>query len=245
MNGEKSGMQRIEGNLNAPACEQVQARDNVLEFKATLRRLKSKVDPDLVKQREGWRDRDGKVRMVDYIEWHTVADILDDIAPSWGHSVKHIERIGSIAIVTVAITIDGVTREGVGTGAADSEAGIKKAEHDALKRAAVKFGIARELYKNESDATEVSVSSDAGMDVAFPFEPIAGSLGELVTSRQLAMIRAISRDLNVDADDECAAVMTCRTAELTREAASALITHLQVLQRSRNSSTTPPLKKAS
>ena len=59
-----------------------------------------------------------------------------------------------IVTVTVAITIDGITREGLGTGYADSEMGIKKAEHDALKRAAVKFGIARELYKKESDTIE-------------------------------------------------------------------------------------------
>ena len=38
-----------------------------------------------------------------------------------------------------------ITREGIGTGPSDCEMGIKKAEHDALKRAAVKFGIAREL----------------------------------------------------------------------------------------------------
>ena len=49
--------------------------------------------------------------------------------------VKDIRQIGDIITVTVAITIDGVTREGVGTGIAESEMGIKKAEHDALKRA--------------------------------------------------------------------------------------------------------------
>src|SRR5690349_20663730 len=51
-------------------------RDNVLEFSATLRELKKQVDPNLVKQREGWRDSNGNVRMVEYVEWHTVADIL-------------------------------------------------------------------------------------------------------------------------------------------------------------------------
>ena len=56
----------------------------------------------------------------------------------------------------VAITIDGVTREGVGTGTADNETGIKKAEHDALKRAAIKFGIARELYQRESESSSTT-----------------------------------------------------------------------------------------
>jgi len=97
-----------------------QDRDNVLEFSATLRELKKHVDPNLVKQREGWRDRNGNVQMVDYVEWHTVADILDAAAPNWAHTVKDIRQIGDLMTVTVAITIDGVTREGIGTGLAQS-----------------------------------------------------------------------------------------------------------------------------
>ena len=154
-------------------------RSNIFEFSARLKELKRHVDPELVKRREGWRDREGNVQMVDYVEWHTVADILDELAPDWGHSVKDIRPIGSLVTVTVAITIDGVTREGIGTGLADSEVGIKKAEHDALKRAAVKFGIARELYKKEPEetgATSVETATD------FPQDPVARSLGELVTA---------------------------------------------------------------
>ncbi len=112
---------------------------NVLNFSSTLRELRKHVDPELVRQREGRRDMRGNVHMVEYIEWHTVADILDEVAPNWTHSVKDIRPIGNIMTVTVAITIDGITREGIGTGRAGSETGIKKAEHDALKRAAVKL----------------------------------------------------------------------------------------------------------
>src|SRR5690348_11940023 len=125
---------------------------NVLDFTDTLRELRKHVDPNLVRQRAGWRDRNGNVRTVDYIEWHTVADILDDTAPNWAHSVKDIRTFGDVIAVPVAISINGITREGIGTGNANSEMGIKKAEHDALKRAAVKFGIARDLYKKEFDA---------------------------------------------------------------------------------------------
>jgi hypothetical protein len=148
--------------------------------------------------------------------------------------------------VTVAITIDGVTREGIGTGPSQSETGIKKAEHDALKRAAVKFGIARELYKKEFDAIEresVATSDDGAND--FPANPIARSLGELVTAKQLGMIRAISRELNVDPDEECNSLMSCSTDELTKRAASALIQHLQDMQRNNGSSIKPPLRRVS
>src|SRR6476646_11434530 len=130
------------------------ASSNVLDFSTTLRELRKNVDPQLVRQRAGRRDRNGNMHMVEYVEWHTVADILDEHASNWGHTVKDIRAIGDIITVTVAITIDGVTREGIGTGKTASETGIKKAEHDALKRAAVKFGVARELYKREFDSID-------------------------------------------------------------------------------------------
>ena len=132
---------------------------------------------------------------------------------------------------TAAITINGVTREGVGTGVMDSEMGIKKAEHDALKRAAVKFGIARELYKRESDVIEREGSTiPPTPGGSFPANPVARSLADLVTPKQLGMIRAISREMNVDPDEECQAVMNCKTDELSKRAASALIQHLQTKQ---------------
>jgi hypothetical protein len=228
--------------------EQVQESEtrpsNVLDFSTTLAALRRNVDPKLVKQREGWRDRNGNVQMVDYVEWHTVADILDDSAPHWTHTVKSIEQIGDIMTVTVAITIDGVTREGIGTGNAHNEMGIKKAEHDALKRAAVKFGIARDLYKKESDVIERGGSFSSPENEGFPEQPIARNLGELVTAKQLGMIRAISRELRIDANDECDSVMSCRTDELSRSAASSFIRHLQEMQRPAEVASVP-LRRAS
>jgi hypothetical protein len=220
----------------------VETSDNILDFSTTLRELRSHLDPNLVRKREGWRDRNGNSRTVEYIEWHTVADILDETAPNWSHTVKDIRKIGDFTTVTVAITIDGVTREGIGTGASSSEMGIKKAEHDALKRAAVKFGIARDLYKREFDAFDRGDTADEDKP-EFPADPVAQRLSDLVTTKQLGMIRAIAREKLVDADNECFAVMKCKAGELTRRAASAFIDHLQDLQ-----SPVPvqmPLKRAS
>lgn len=216
---------------------------NVLDFSATLSELRKTVDPNLVRQRAGRRDRDGNIHMVEYVEWHTVADILDENAPNWGHTVKDIRAIGDIITVTVAITIDGVTREGVGTGKTASETGIKKAEHDALKRAAVKFGIARELYKREFDSIEQAETASApsvGAAPQLPFkDPTAKSLADMITSKQLSMIRAISREGNLDAEAECSQLMNCSIAELSKRAASDLITHLQNLQNN-----TVPIRRA-
>lgn len=203
---------------------------NVLDFSKTLSELRKTVDPNLVRQRAGRRDRNGNVHMVEYVEWHTVADILDEHAPNWGHTVKDIRPIGDIVTVTVAITIDGITREGVGTGKTASETGIKKAEHDALKRAAVKFGIARELYKREFDLIEQDDSLPAA-EIRTKTDPVASSLGDMITSKQLGMIRAIAREANIDAKAECSQLMHCSVEELSKRAASDLIEHLQNLQR--------------
>ena len=215
-------------------------QSNVLDFSTTLRELRKTVDPQLVRQRAGRRDRNGNVHMVEYVEWHTVADILDEHAPNWGHTVKDIRPIGDIITVTVAITIDGVTREGVGTGKTASETGIKKAEHDALKRAAVKFGIARELYKREFDSIEQDdFATTTNTRPQQTIDPVAKTLGDMITSKQQAMIRGLARESNVDPEAECTQVMQCGIDELSKRSASDLIEHLQNLQRA------VPMRRAS
>jgi hypothetical protein len=200
-----------------------------LSFAKTLNTLKQPVEPRLIKTREGWRDRNGNQHMVEYVEWHTVADILDRVAPTWSHAVRGIVQIGEMVAVTCAITIDGVTREGVGTGNADNETGIKKAEHDGLKRAAIKFGIARELYQRESEVIE---REGAGPQPGeFPKDPLAKSMADLVTPKQLGMIRALAREGGVDPDEESQQVMHVRTEELSKRAASSFIDHLKGLGR--------------
>ncbi len=199
--------------------ENFAASGNVVDFRSTLKELRTNVEPEMVRQREGFRGKNGNTRMVEYVEWHTVADILDETASNWSHTVKDIKALGDFVVVTVAISIDGVTREGIGTGSARSEMGIKKAEHDALKRAAVKFGIARDLYKRESDVAEGQIEK--------PSEPIARSIADLITTKQLGMIRAIAREKSLDADAVCKGLMKCRVSELSRKAASSLIDSLQ------------------
>lgn len=59
---------------------------------------------------------------------------------------------------------------------------------------------------------------------------VAISLMDLVTAKQLGMIRSISRELGIDADEECQSVMDCKTDELGKRSASWFIQHLQELQ---------------
>lgn len=251
IDGQSSLFERLKGDemkkIELAKKHEIEIRgaeqdDNVLEFTATLKELRKHVDPNLLRQREGGRDRNGNVRTVDYIEWHTVADILDETASNWAHSVKDIRTFGDVIAVTVAISINGVTREGIGTGSANSEMGIKKAEHDALKRAAVKFGIARDLYKKEFDAFDREDASVVTIEKEmpqFPSDPIAKTISDMVTTKQLGMIRAISRENNLDPEQECMDVMHCKVNELSRRAASSLIDHLMAI-----SSPVVPMRRA-
>ncbi|HLL77630.1 MAG TPA: Rad52/Rad22 family DNA repair protein [Pyrinomonadaceae bacterium] len=240
---KKQAVQQTEEDLDFVTAEEHEATQNggavvPMAFTNTLRILRQPVDPKLIKTREGWRDRNGNQHMVEYVEWHAVADILDRVAPTWSHAVRGIVQIGDMVAVTAAITVDGVTREGVGTGTADNETGIKKAEHDALKRAAIKFGIARELYQRESEVIETQGAGPQPGD--FPRDPLAKSMTDLVTPKQLGMIRALAREAGVDADEECQQVLRVRTEELSKKAASSFIDHLKGLQQGAQ-----PMRRAS
>ncbi|HXG94396.1 MAG TPA: Rad52/Rad22 family DNA repair protein [Blastocatellia bacterium] len=200
----------------------------VIPFAETLKELSQAVSPELVRQRVGWRDRAGREHEVDYVEWHVVADLLDRICPDWSHQVNSIKQIGDFVAVTASITIRGVTRQGIGTGSAYDEKGIKKAEHDALKRAAVKFGIARELYRREDEAApQANGNGAAATKTDFPRDPVAKTMADLVTPKQLVAIRAIANANGVNAEKECVEVLKCRPEELSRRAASAFIDYLK------------------
>jgi Rad52/22 family double-strand break repair protein len=213
--------------IDADRAEQSQSAQIVpLAFANLLRTLRQPIDSRLIKTREGWTDRQGNTHWVEYIEWHTAADILDRVAPDWSHAVRNITQIGDMVAVTASITIDGVTREGVGTGPADTETGIKKAEHDALKRAAVKFGIARELYRPESDVIE----ENGGISPSIARDPRPKTLNDLVTPKQLWMIRNLGREIGCNVEQECQSLLQCNLEEISKRAASSFIDYLKRLQ---------------
>jgi hypothetical protein len=195
-------------------------------FSSLLKRLTEGIRKEDVKQREGWRDRNGQTHYVDYVEWHTVADLLDRLVSDWSHAVRGIVQIGDFVAATAAITINGVTREGVGTGPADSETGIKKAEHDALKRAAVKFGVARDLYRDEDRSNDSSRRTGNKAPTAPPRDPIAKTLADLISPKQLALINRLAKTLKLDPEAACQEMYQANLNEISRRAASALIERL-------------------
>jgi hypothetical protein len=109
--------------------------------------------------------------------------------------------------------------------------GIKKAEHDALKRAAVKFGVARDLYKKESEVIEKEGSIAKESRIEFPINPLAKSASDLPTSKQFGLIRVLGREIGIDVEKKCQEVLGCNLNEISKHAASVFINYLQDLQR--------------
>jgi hypothetical protein len=187
------------------------------EFESILSSLSEPLPDGVVKQRVGWRDPSGEERWVDYIDWHTAADILDQVCPDWSHEVRDLTVIGDLVAVTAAITIKGITRCGVGVDSALDERGIKSAEHDALKRAAVKFGLARSLYGRRAARKRGPAQQQKRLQAESDF----------VTDKQLSAIYAIAKAKSLDAQLECHALFRCEPERLSRSAASELIDHLR------------------
>jgi hypothetical protein len=189
------------------------------DFEAILASLSERLPDEVIKQRVGWRDQSGEEHWIDYIEWHTAAEILDRVCPDWSHQVCDISVIGDLVAVTASLTIKGVTRCGIGVDSAHDEKGIKGAEHDALKRAAVKFGLARSLYRDGKNRRKKAASNDFGQKKS--------KETDAVTDKQLSAIYAIAKAKSLDAQLESMALFRCEPEQLSRSAASELIDHLR------------------
>ena len=188
-------------------------------IESILAELSKPLPESVIRQRVGWRDSSGEERWVDYIDWQTAASILDEVYPEWSHEVRDITVIGDLVAVTAAITIKGITRCGVGVDSSLDERGIKGAEHDALKRAAVKFGLARSLYTHGKNKKKTASSSGSNLKQA--------KENDGVTEKQLSAIYAIAKAKSLDAQLESMALFKCEPEQLSRSAASDLIDHLR------------------
>lgn len=64
----------------------------------------------------------------------------------------------------------------------------------------------------------------------FPANPVGMTLGDMVSGKQLNMIKAIARNLQIDADTECSAMMSIMADALSKNAASEFIKYLQACE---------------
>jgi hypothetical protein len=132
--------------------------------------------------------RDGKyfARFVAYIEANTVRERLDSVVPGeWDLTLELLPPLptmedspeGTACSFKARLQILGVIREDVGTGR-----DYKSAATDAFKRAAVRFGVAHELYAYEQnwvqmdgDARNAKPLVDPGVVYARRFGPANGA----------------------------------------------------------------------
>lgn len=140
--------------------------------------------------------RDGRyfARFVAYIDANTVRERLDSVVPGeWDLTLELLPPLSSEDGETTCsfrarLQILGVIREDVGTGR-----DYKSAATDAFKRAAVRFGIAHELYAYEQNWVQVDSDSKYAKALQDPAETYA--------RRQARAERAIGRT----PDDDVAA----------------------------------------
>ena len=182
--------------------------------------------------------------VVSYIDARSVLDRLDEVVGPDGwqdaYEVLADRMVGDTRIVEVRcrLTVLGVTKEDVGEG--DT---LKAAFSDALKRAAVKFGIGRYLYSlpktwaaldskgNIADPERVKAQlfgGKAGEDTP-PFDPASSSEAQapksddnLITPQQKKMIYALMHKVDEDfgklfKDDQKAQIKAMMELALERE----------------------------
>jgi hypothetical protein len=145
--------------------------------------------------------RDGKyfARFVAYVDANTVRERLDGVVPGeWDLTLELLPTLESdehdepICSFKARLQILGVIREDVGTGR-----DYKAAATDAFKRAAVRFGVAHELYAYEQNWVQV----DGDGKYAKPLEDPADAYARRVSRGARQELVSRMSDLLDAADD--------------------------------------------
>jgi hypothetical protein len=138
-------------------------------------------------------ERDGRyfARFVAYIDANTVRERLDGVVPGeWDLTLELLPALaapdengdGPSCSFKARLQILGVIREDVGTGR-----DYKSAATDAFKRAAVRFGVAHELYGFEQNWVQVDGDGRSAKPIEDPAEAYARRLGRRAGERARGM----------------------------------------------------------
>lgn len=204
-----------------------------------LEALRAPVPRELVSK----KDTGSKGFLADYINVTDQKDLIDDRigAGNWSSEITRTDSMPELYIVIVRITVYGTDAScfhdntGVSDGRGYGDI-ASNAYAQAFKRACESFGLARELWRGE-EASSYGGGSDHNyppkpQPKPMPANPLAKSVSELATPKQIVMIRAICRGLDIDCDLELRETMKldCKVEELSRRAASSFIDHLKRLE---------------
>jgi hypothetical protein len=161
--------------------------------------LRQRVPDSLLRQRKQGGSN------ITFLSWYDACDLLDERAPGWSMEIKEVGEMSGKVFVRVALTIDGVTRENIGSEDEDMKGYgdvFSNSVGMALKRAAALFGLARHLY-NKTDsaragngssmAASASPSSYQSQSVPYSNAPKpVESNSSLVTAPQVGAIKALA-----------------------------------------------------
>lgn len=186
--------------------------------------LSKPLDPKHLKTR-----RQGGIELT-YIEWHTAVKYLDLFAPGWNYHVPSVQLVGNLVTVVASISIPcvegSVTREATGCEETDAKGygdALSNSEAMALKRAASKFGLGLYLYdKDGKAAPEARQRHDESAR-----DPRAKTLGDIVSPKQLWMIRSMAREQGIDPEQMAQDLLKCKLEETSKKSASVLIDALK------------------
>jgi hypothetical protein len=188
--------------------------ENTAEINDVWARLAAPLPPGVIAWRQDGRavQRDGRyfARFVAYIEANTVRERLDGVVPGeWDLTLELLPALDAPATDETACTfkarlqILGVIREDVGTGR-----DYKQAATDAFKRAAVRFGIAHELYGYDQNWVQVDGDGKYAKPIEDPGEAYArrsrrdgNAAGAAVAESLAAAVAAESAESVASADE--------------------------------------------
>jgi hypothetical protein len=172
--------------------------------------LSAPLPPGVISWRQDGRaiNRDGRslARFVAYIEANTVRERLDAVVPGeWDLTLELLPPVTGLeedanqgaCSFKARLQILGVIREDVGTGK-----DYKQAATDAFKRAAVRFGIAHELYAYEQNWVQMDGDGKYAKPVEDPAVAYARRYGRARPAAVAAV--AMDRETSVPTSDDTA-----------------------------------------
>lgn len=110
-----------------------------------------------------------KAMLVCYLQHTDVYSRLEKVDPAWSAEITNESYKGDSIFIRVRLTLRGVSRENVGEGQ-----DAKSATSDAIKRAAMLFGVGRYLY--DSETVWVPYNEQTDRFKSFTFEDYSSAL---------------------------------------------------------------------
>lgn len=163
-------------------------------------------------------------KLLDFVGHGPVTDRLLQVDPGWSWEPMGFEPNGSPAFIREdghlilwgRLTVGGVTRPGVGVVHADKEDAHKEVVSDFLKNAAMRFGVALDLWIKEDASKRLDPAADAGTHEAI--RSILANLSE-TQSKLVAAWWKQQRFPSLKSGDV-----------LTQQQAEAVLNHLDTLE---------------